>query len=110
MTPKLRLREQARKALLSWMRKFRLPGKSRTRESTQMMAAPKTQAGAGNVRRAQIDSPTGEVEVDVPIPLTMHMIHPLVSLLRPRAASSMAGSVDNNHRSVDGIRSRRQRT
>ena len=48
MTPKLRLREQARKTLLSCMRNDRLPGKSRTMASTQMMEAPKTQAGAAH--------------------------------------------------------------
>lgn len=44
MTPKLRLREHARKALLSSMRKLCLPGKRRTNTSTQMTEAPKTQA------------------------------------------------------------------
>lgn len=34
MTPKLRLREQARNKLLSWMRKLRLAGSWRTRIST----------------------------------------------------------------------------
>lgn len=44
MTPKLKLREQAKKALLSSMRKPRLPGNWRTRTSTQMTEAPKTHA------------------------------------------------------------------
>ncbi len=44
MTPKLRLSEQARKALLSWMRKWPWPGIKRTNMSTQMTHAPKTQA------------------------------------------------------------------
>ncbi len=44
MTPKLKLSEQARNVLLSWIRKFLLPGNSRTTTSTQMMAAPRTQA------------------------------------------------------------------
>jgi len=44
MTPKLRLREQARKALLSWIRKCFCPGNRRTNASTQMMVAPKEQA------------------------------------------------------------------
>lgn len=46
MTPKLRLREQARKALLSCMRKLGLPGRRRIMRSTQTMLAPKTQAVA----------------------------------------------------------------
>lgn len=50
MTPKLRLSEHARKTLLSCMRKFRCPGKSRTMTSTQMMAAPNTQASQSTVR------------------------------------------------------------
>lgn len=71
MTPKLRLSEQARKALLSCMRKFLLPGRRRTRTSTQMMLAPKTHA----------------------MPLTKVMIHPRVSLSSPLTTSSMAGEV-----------------
>lgn len=44
MTPKLKLNELARNALLSWIRKSRLLGMRRTSESTQMTLAPKTQA------------------------------------------------------------------
>lgn len=44
MTPKLKLREQARNVLLSCILKSFLPGRSRTKISTQMTLAPKTQA------------------------------------------------------------------
>jgi hypothetical protein len=44
MTPKLRLREADRKALLSWMRQLRYRGTRWTSRSTQMMLAPTTQA------------------------------------------------------------------
>lgn len=44
MTPKLRLREQARNTLLSSIRNFLWLGIKRTRTSTQMMLAPTTQA------------------------------------------------------------------
>ena len=58
MTPKLRLSEQARKTLLSCMRKPFWPGKRRTTTSTQMMAAPKTQAAVRSVRTHQPFSAT----------------------------------------------------
>lgn len=48
MTPKLRLSEEARKALLSWIRKDFWLGIRRTRKSTQMMVAPKQQAGGSS--------------------------------------------------------------
>lgn len=48
MTPKLKLSEHARKMLLSWIRKFDLPGMRRTKASTQMMDAPKTQASGSS--------------------------------------------------------------
>ena len=44
ITPKLKLSEQARNTLLSWMRKLRLLGIKRTRISTQIMLEPATQA------------------------------------------------------------------
>ncbi|KAL1835072.1 hypothetical protein VTK73DRAFT_6327 [Phialemonium thermophilum] len=44
MTPKLRLSDEAKKVLLSWIRKFRLPGKRRTIKSTHMTLVPTTQA------------------------------------------------------------------
>lgn len=68
MTPKLKLSEHARKMLLSWMRKLALPGRRRTKISTHMMDAPKTQAK----------------------PLTADKIHPLVSLSILLANSFMA--------------------
>lgn len=62
MTPKLRLREQAKKALLSSMRKFRLPGNSRTMLSTHMIAAPDTQAIQGQYRISAPSRDRGEAE------------------------------------------------
>lgn len=100
MTPKLRLSEQARKTLLSSMRKLRLPGNRRTMLSTHMMAAPKTHAG----RHSQYHSsgPAGRRAArDSPMPLTMHIIHPRVSLSRPLVAKSMA-SVSLRDHSVEG--------
>jgi hypothetical protein len=44
MTPKLKLREHAKKTLLSWILKFFLPGNRRTMLSTHIMEAPRTQA------------------------------------------------------------------
>lgn len=44
MTPKLKLNEDDKKALLSWMLKFFLPGSMRMKTSTQTMHAPATQA------------------------------------------------------------------
>ena len=44
MTPKLKLREHARKALLSCMRKCFWLGMRRTTKSTQMMVVPAIQA------------------------------------------------------------------
>ena len=44
MTPKLRLREQARNTLLSWILKLRLPGRARIITSTYIMEAPATHA------------------------------------------------------------------
>ena len=52
MTPKLRLSEEARKALLSWIRKDFWLGNRRTRVSTQMIVAPKQQAELGSVAGA----------------------------------------------------------
>lgn len=44
MTPKLRLNDDARNALLSCIRKFLLLGMRRTRISMQMILAPRVQA------------------------------------------------------------------
>lgn len=44
MTPKLRLSEEDRKALLSWILKVRHPGSLLMSRSTQMMDAPNMQA------------------------------------------------------------------
>lgn len=93
MTPKLRLSEQARKTLLSWMLKCRLLGIKRTSRSTQMMHAPSTQAAeVQNAKRVnQQSSVDGRGELressgmggHLPTPLTTHMIHPRVSLSTP---------------------------
>lgn len=88
ITPKLKLREQARKPLLSSIRKLRFPGSMRTKTSQQMTEAPTTQAGGeGCLRGQQRSHETGETESkqaaiwrDEPMPLTMHNIHPRVSL------------------------------
>ena len=45
MTPKLKLSEHARNALLSWMRKWRFPGRSRIGMSMRMTEAPRMHAG-----------------------------------------------------------------
>jgi hypothetical protein len=58
MTPKLKLREAERKASLSAIENFSMPGMRRTKTSTQMILAPTTQA----------------------TPLIHVMIHPRVSL------------------------------
>lgn len=47
ITPKLKLRDEDRKALLSWILKFLLPGMRRTTRSIHIMAAPKVQACVG---------------------------------------------------------------
>jgi hypothetical protein len=44
MTPKLRLREEERKALLSWILKFCWPGILHMIKSTAMIEAPSVQA------------------------------------------------------------------
>lgn len=85
MTPKLRLSEEARKALLSWIRNDFWLGIRRTRKSTQMMVAPKQQAGGARVS----DGPPKRGVSDVPSPATMDRVHPRVSLSRPGPA--MAG-------------------
>lgn len=46
MTPKLKLSEHARKALLSWMRKCFFPGRRRMGISIQMTEAPRMHARA----------------------------------------------------------------
>ena len=47
ITPKLRLREDDKKALLSCILKLRLPGIRCISRSTQMMLEPNTHAGKG---------------------------------------------------------------
>jgi hypothetical protein len=98
MTPKLRLREQARKTLLSSMRKFRLPGNSLTIASTQMIDAPKRQAGflcvssdaIGHLAWILSDGRKGDgKKIDEPIPLMIQRIHPRVSLPTVLATRSM---------------------
>ena len=96
MTPKLRLREHARKTLLSSMRKLRLPGNRRTIVSTQMIAAPKTQA----VQCQHSGLWAYKRQRGLPTPLTMHMIHPLVSLSRARAVNSMVTGKVTIHRGL----------
>jgi hypothetical protein len=78
MTPKLKLREQDRKLLLSCIRKFFLPGNNCTMRSTQMTVAPKQQAVAYQYRML-VPSP---IAVFIPIPLMIVMIQPLTSLSR----------------------------
>lgn len=88
MTPKLKLSEHARKTLLSWIRKLALPGMRRTKASTQMMDAPKTQAsGSESVTIQKVASTNG---YNLPTPLTLLRIHPRVSLSTPLASNPMA--------------------
>ena len=77
ITPKLRLSEAERKALLSCILKFRLLGISRMIKSTHIMLEPTTQALEGSAH--DNDLAAGGY---IPIPLTQVMIHPLVSLSR----------------------------
>lgn len=49
MTPKLRLRDDERKTLLSCIRKLRFPGMHWMIRSTQMMLEPMTQAAGASV-------------------------------------------------------------
>ena len=77
MTPKLRLNEDARKTLLSCILKFFLLGINRTNTSTQIMLAPATQANRGV---SYLILPPQTQKLDLPIPLTTHIIHPRVSL------------------------------
>ena len=76
MTPKLKLKEEERKALLSWILKLRFPGKRRMIKSTQMILAPTTQAE----EREHMPSPGERAVERIPMPLTQAIIHPRVSL------------------------------
>lgn len=89
MTPKLKLSEHARKMLLSWIRKLALPGIRRTKASTQMMDAPKTQA-SGPSELVNVMGVASMNDYNIPMPLTLLKIQPRVSLSTPLASSPMA--------------------
>ena len=79
MTPKLKLSDEARKALLSWMRKWRLLGMRRMGMSMRMTDAPAMHAR----------------------PLKPHMIQPRVSL--SMALVSMARALDAGFLEFEGF-------
>ncbi len=88
ITPKLRLSEEERKALLSCILKFRLLGISRMIKSTHIMLEPTTQALEGLDHDSDLAA-----GCYIPIPLTQVMIHPLVSLSRGIFSTSAASPV-----------------
>lgn len=80
MTPKLRLRAEARKTLLSWILKPLFPGSLHISRSIQMTEAPTMQAVGELAKAEQTMRPGRSRWEHAPMPLTMHMIHPRVSL------------------------------
>ena len=88
MTPKLKLRDEARKALLSWILKFLFPGIWRIMISIQMMLDPAMHASEAlepvlpawcEARRSRL-LPRASAG-HIPIPLVIVITQPLVSLL-----------------------------
>lgn len=80
MTPKLRLRLDDKKVLLSSMRKLRCPGIRWMIKSTQMMLDPTMQADNKDQNSAS-EAVCYECRIRCsPNPLTQLIIHPLVSL------------------------------
>jgi hypothetical protein len=75
MTPKLRLRDDERKALLSWILKLRWPGNLQMIRSTQIIDAPSMQAA-----KYQYHGVLSEERRTLPMPLRAVMIQPRVSL------------------------------
>ena len=87
MTPKLRLKDEERKTLLSCIRKFFFPGMCCIIKSTHIMLEPNTQAIVQLENR-----PSSLCSNTLPTPLTQVMIHPRVSLSRPIFAAFPAAT------------------